>query len=174
MRNDQYFIIDGWMINDLHLKGTDLLIYAMIKSSIRSWRLSYIRYLSEVLGISESTVKRSLSDLCKKKLIISEECYTEANNHYMRYSINEEAIEKYNEVESSDSMVKDIMDEFNSAVEDAVNEYKAQQKQKYDSYEKLFKEMTEEAHKEAKELDEGFAELNAELDKLEEAIKKRH
>lgn len=66
------FIIKKKWINELHLKGNKLMIYAMIHEyCVKYGEYSKgIMYLSENLGINKSTVIDCLKWLCEKGLLI--------------------------------------------------------------------------------------------------------
>ena len=75
MKNENYFVIHGWMINKLKLKGKELLIYAIIYGFSQAPGTKYTgsqRYLSECSGIPKRTLSRILNSLCDKGLLIKE------------------------------------------------------------------------------------------------------
>lgn len=81
MKNENYFVVHGWMINKLRLKGKELLIYAIIYGFSQASGTKYtgsISYLATCIGSSSRSVIRALNDLCERGLIIKEQ--TEVNN----------------------------------------------------------------------------------------------
>lgn len=71
MRNN-YILIQGWMIEDLHLSGNDLLIYALIYGFSQdgvSYFCGSLKYISQWLGIDISTASRVINKLIKGGLI---------------------------------------------------------------------------------------------------------
>ena len=38
MKSDNYIVIQGWMVNELNLKGNDLLVFALIYGFTRDGR----------------------------------------------------------------------------------------------------------------------------------------
>lgn len=64
-------IIFTFMIKDLHLKGAELLIYALIYSFSQFGQVCYMKAdtMAQELGLSRSQVFRCLSSLLKKDLI---------------------------------------------------------------------------------------------------------
>jgi DNA-binding Lrp family transcriptional regulator len=81
MKNENYFVVNGWMRNKLNLKGKELLIYAIIYgfSQVRGTKYNgSLRYLADCIGMSRDTVIRTLKKLEEKKLIIKTQ--TEINN----------------------------------------------------------------------------------------------
>lgn len=76
VRNDNYYVVQGWMVNELGLKGNDLLIYAIIYgfSQTEEQRFTGSRkYLAEWTGSTKRTVQNSLNSLIEKGLIIKHE-----------------------------------------------------------------------------------------------------
>ena len=81
MKNENYFVVHGWMRNKLNLKGKELLIYAIIYgfSQVRGTRYTgSLKYLADCIGMSRDTVIRTLKKLEEKNLIIKTK--TEINN----------------------------------------------------------------------------------------------
>lgn len=91
------------MINELHLQGTDLLIYAMLSSRVKDKDsdsgLSTIKYFASILGISKNTVKDSLARLCARGLVSEQTRLTESLNHYKEYTIVRAPIADFKEQE---------------------------------------------------------------------------
>lgn len=90
IKDEGYYIIHGWMINRLNLRGKELSIYAIIygfsqdNSSVFS---GSIAYLSEWLNTSRSTVIRALKSLTEKGYIIkNEEVYNGVKMNTYKYS----------------------------------------------------------------------------------------
>lgn len=76
VRNDNYYVVQGWMVNELGLKGNDLLIYAIIYgfSQTEEQRFTGSRkYLAEWTGSTKRTVQNSLNSLIERGLIIKYE-----------------------------------------------------------------------------------------------------
>lgn len=78
MKNDEYLQIQGWMINELHLKGNDLLVYALIhRYSQDSTHRFYgsLQYIADWTNSTVSGVQNNLKNLlnagliCKEKVI---------------------------------------------------------------------------------------------------------
>lgn len=72
IKNENYITVSGWMVNDLNLKGTELLLYATIygfsQDGISDFKGS-LAYLAEWCNVDKSTVQRALKSLLEKKLI---------------------------------------------------------------------------------------------------------
>ena len=73
MKDSNYITIQGWMINKLKLKGTELMAYAVIygfsqdEQSVFSGTLGY---LAEWVGVSKQAMCSTLKRLVEKNLII--------------------------------------------------------------------------------------------------------
>lgn len=73
MKNENYFVVHGWMRNKLNLKGKELLIYAIIYGFSQASGTKYtgsLRYLADCIGMSRDTVIRTLKNLEEKKIIL--------------------------------------------------------------------------------------------------------
>ncbi len=72
MTNDNYYVVLGWMVNELQLKGNEkdayAVIYGLTQNGEQQARVS-LNYLSKALGCDEKTVRRVLLNLIKKGLI---------------------------------------------------------------------------------------------------------
>ena len=80
MNSDNYVVIQGWMCNELELKGNDLLVFALIYgfSQDGESRFSGSRsYIANTFNISLPTVDKALKNLIAKGLI--EQHKTEIN-----------------------------------------------------------------------------------------------
>ena len=75
VKDENYIVIQGWMINRLNLKGNDLLIYALIYGFSQDGTTPFIgnvNYIADFVCCSKKTVKRSLDYLVNSELIIKE------------------------------------------------------------------------------------------------------
>lgn len=83
-----YFIIYDWMIQELHLKGSELLIYAIIYSFCSANGTPFdgsLSYLSQRSGMTTRNVSFSLKSLINQNLLIKKE----NNNHGVSLPIYE-------------------------------------------------------------------------------------
>ena len=74
VKNENYYVTYGWMVNELGLKGNELQIFALIygfSQSNKSFNGS-ISYLAEWIGGRRATAQNVLDRLVKKGLIIKE------------------------------------------------------------------------------------------------------
>ena len=73
VKNENYIIIQGWMISELKLKGNELLVYAIIYGFSQDGESCFSgsrNYLAEWCNASLPTIDNALKSLCDKKLII--------------------------------------------------------------------------------------------------------
>ena len=74
--NENYIVVQGWMINKLKLKGNELMIYAIIYgfSQLESQRFTgSLQYLADWTNSTKQGVIKCLKSLIKKNLIVKEE-----------------------------------------------------------------------------------------------------
>lgn len=84
-----YLQIQGWMITNLHLKGNELLIYALIYGFSQDGESRYklsLNYMAEWLSSTKQTVINTINSLEEKNLIIKEQ-ETENNNIINYYRV---------------------------------------------------------------------------------------
>lgn len=73
MKNENYIQIQGWMINELNLKGNELLLYAIIYGFSQDGKSEYhgsISYIEDAIRASRPNIIKILKKLLDKKLII--------------------------------------------------------------------------------------------------------
>lgn len=78
MKNENYITIQGWMRNELNLKGNELIIYAIIYGFSQSENHKFtgsLKYLSEWCGVSKQTVLNCLKTLIDRHLIDKNEVH---------------------------------------------------------------------------------------------------
>lgn len=74
--NDNYYVVTGWMLNELGLKGTSLEIFAIIYGFSQDGDNVYhgsLQYLSDFTNTSKPTVIKALKDLVDKQYLVKEE-----------------------------------------------------------------------------------------------------
>lgn len=73
IENHEYILIQGWMINELELKGNDLLVYAIIhrysQDGIHRFYGS-LKYLAEWTNSTTSGIQKNIKNLLDKGLIL--------------------------------------------------------------------------------------------------------
>lgn len=93
----RFFLIKGWMVSELDLKGTELLVYAIIygfsKDGTKSFNGSR-QYLADFTNTSKSAVQRALNTLVNKGIIIKKEIY-KYNVKNCEYKVKEDLEKKY-------------------------------------------------------------------------------
>lgn len=76
MKRENYLTIQGFMITDLHLKGNELLIYALIYGFSQDSNSKFtgsLSYMASWISSSNQTVINTLKSLIEKGLIIKEQ-----------------------------------------------------------------------------------------------------
>lgn len=91
-----YLQLQGWMVQDLNLKGNDLLAFGLIYGFCQDGNSEFtgsIDYVCTWLNASRPTVSKSLSNLCEKELIIKR-IEIINNVQFNRYKINLQVVKK--------------------------------------------------------------------------------
>jgi uncharacterized phage protein (TIGR02220 family) len=76
INNENYILIQGWMVNELNLKGNELLIYAIIYGFSQTENQLYsgsLQYLADWTNSSKQGVILNLKSLISKGLIVKNE-----------------------------------------------------------------------------------------------------
>ena len=90
VRNDNFITIQGWMLNELGLKGNALLVYALIYGFSQTEDCEFTgsaSYLAEWCGCSRQTIANTLNKLVKSELLIKKEEFKN-NIKFCSYSVN--------------------------------------------------------------------------------------
>ena len=90
MKNENYIVIQGWMVNELRLKGNHLLIFALLYGFSQDGETEFKgsnKYICKALNTSKPTVIKSLSYLLKLGLILKR-IEVVNNVQFNRFSIN--------------------------------------------------------------------------------------
>ena len=72
MQSNNFVVIQGWMCNELNLKGNDLLVFALIHGFSQDGESRFSgsrKYIAETFNISLPTVDKALQNLMHKNLI---------------------------------------------------------------------------------------------------------
>ena len=78
MKNEQFITIQGWMRNELGLKGNELLVYALIYGFSQDEESEFsgsIGYIADWTGATKQTIHNTLKSLCEKELLHKEESF---------------------------------------------------------------------------------------------------
>ena len=95
--NKLYYQVAAWMINDLNLKGQELICYAIIYSLSQLGQGRYLAgldYLASFMQCSQPTASKALKGLQKRGLIKKEEVTTDTGRRVLYYCSNPEEDEK--------------------------------------------------------------------------------
>lgn len=96
INDNNYFNIAGWMVTKLGLKGTELMVFAIIYGFSQAEGNEFTasrKYLAEFTGATTKTIDNCLQSLVERKLIIKREEYIN-NIKFNRYKVNKEGVEK--------------------------------------------------------------------------------
>ena len=69
VKSSNFFTVQGWMLNDLELKGNDLLVYAIIYGFTQTgnqWFTGSIKYLAEWTRSTKQGIQKNLKNLLEK------------------------------------------------------------------------------------------------------------
>jgi hypothetical protein len=95
-----YFVVQGWMVNKLDLRGCEKEVFAVVygycktKESETSFFYGSLRYLQEFTGYGRSTIIDALKSLCSKEFIVK---HSETKNNVLfnKYALNHKVIDMY-------------------------------------------------------------------------------
>ena len=91
MKSDNYVVIQGFMCNELELKGNELLVFALIYGFSQDGMSCYNggrQYISDTFNISLPTVDKALQSLLNKNLIIKEGSHNVSTDiYYVNYEV---------------------------------------------------------------------------------------
>ena len=78
IQNDNFVLIQGWMVTELGLKGNDLMIYAIIHGFSHAedtYFTGSLQYLADWINVERRNVTRNLKRLVDQGLLLKEEQY---------------------------------------------------------------------------------------------------
>ena len=76
VKNENHIVIHGWMINELQLKGNELIVYAVIYGFSQDRQTKFkgsLQYLADWTGSTKQGVIKNLKSLVDKGHIAKEE-----------------------------------------------------------------------------------------------------
>ncbi len=76
IKNENYITIQGWMINELQLKGNELMVYAIIygfSQNEEDWYEGSQQYLADWCNSTARTIRNILQNLINKGFIVKED-----------------------------------------------------------------------------------------------------
>jgi hypothetical protein len=109
MKDKNYIVVQGWMVNKLKLSGNELMIYAVIYGFSQDGESEYEgsgKYLADSCGISRRAVSLLLERLLKGNYILKTG-YTKNGVKYCRYKANPVFIPKEGGKEEKEGVEKD-------------------------------------------------------------------
>lgn len=124
IKDTNYITIPGWMVNKLNLKGTSLIIYALIYGFCQDESSCYkgsLQYLQEWSNATRQGVSGTLKKLIQDKLIIKTESFP-----YNEYRINKDIVNKFY-IECKQSLHTNInnnINNINNNITEEDNKYK--------------------------------------------------
>ena len=94
MKSNNFVVIQGWMCNELNLKGNELLVFALIYGFCQDEESQFAgsrNYIAETFNISLPTVDKALESLKEQQLI---EVFKASNNH-CTYKVSLQVLVKF-------------------------------------------------------------------------------
>lgn len=108
VKNENYIVVQGWMVNTLGLKNNELIIYAIIYGFSQTTGNEFqgsLQYLADWCGATKQGVIKCLKSLCEKNLINKRD--SQHNNvKSCAYSVNYECLTKFNSIKQSLTGIK--------------------------------------------------------------------
>ena len=83
MKNTNYYVIHGWMINVLDLKGIDLIVYSIIFGFSQDGESEFngsLRYLCDAANSTKPTILKSLKNLIEIGVVVKRDRIIRNNN----------------------------------------------------------------------------------------------
>ena len=94
MRNENFILINAWMVTKLKLKGNELILYALIYGFSQDGQSQFsgsIKYICDWLGCTKNTAKKAINGLLEKEYIFKDTI--EQNNlTFNKYKVNYEIV----------------------------------------------------------------------------------
>ncbi|MDE6004455.1 MAG: helix-turn-helix domain-containing protein [Oscillospiraceae bacterium] len=87
VKNENFIVIHGWMVNELNLKGNELLVYAIIYAFSQTENQFFtgsLKYLADWTSSTKQGVMKNLKSLLENNLIQKEEYYVN-NVKFVKY-----------------------------------------------------------------------------------------
>lgn len=98
MRDDNYIVIPGWAINQLGLKGNDLIVFSIIYGFSQDGESEFsgsIQYLCDCLNVSRPTIINSLKNLVSLGYI-TKRAETRNGVVFNRYKVSLQVLNNFN------------------------------------------------------------------------------
>ena len=118
------YVIEGWMVNKLQLKGNELVVFALIHaySQAYGWYMNSQQYTADATGVSKVSANNSLKKLVEKDLLIKEE-YTAGmtNSKLCKYKVNILKVQELCEVGSKETLLHSKETYYNNILNNNIN-----------------------------------------------------
>lgn len=125
IKDENYYVIQGFMINRLGLKGVALSVYAVIYGFSQDGENEFtgsLQYLCDFTGgTSKPTIIKALKELTEKQYIIKREEYVN-NVQFNRYKVNLPLLKKFNGGSKENSA--EVVKEFNEGSKETLHNNK--------------------------------------------------
>ena len=99
IKNENFYVIHGWMLNNLHLKGVQLQVFAIIYGFTQDGENEFtgsLQYLCDFCGgVSKPTIIKALKELVDENLLIKKEEYINSVQ-FNRYKVNLQVVNIFN------------------------------------------------------------------------------
>lgn len=102
-KDSNYLIVFGWMVNQLELKGNDLLIFALIFGFTQDGMSKFngsLQYMADATNSTIRGVQKNLKSLLDRNLIVKED-YSERDITLCKYYVSPEILDKFSAYEQS-------------------------------------------------------------------------
>ena len=103
VKNENYILIQGWMLNELALKNNELLIYSIIYGFSQTTGTEFtgsLQYLADWCSCTKQGVIKCLKSLISKNLIIKKETFNNGVK-FCTYSINLDRLTEFSTTKQS-------------------------------------------------------------------------
>lgn len=120
MRKSYFFTVQDWMVQDLKLRGADLLVFAVIYGYTQGAQGIFNgtgHYIAYITGLSRPSVVRSLDMLVSKQYVQKNVIYKSSRKRYTEYTLGDFFVDEgcLQEMEESKT-VKETAKDNNSGI----------------------------------------------------------
>lgn len=119
MKKSYFFTVQDWMVQDLKLRGADLLVFAVIYGYTQGAQGIFNgtgHYIAYITGLSRPSVVRSLDMLVAKQYVQKNIIYKSNRKHYTEYTLGDFFVDEGNLQEIEKSTVKEPAKDNNSEI----------------------------------------------------------
>lgn len=111
-KDSNYLIVFGWMVNQLELKGNDLLIFALIFGFTQDGMSKFngsLQYMADATNSTIRGVQKNLKSLLDRNLIVKED-YSERDITLCKYYVSPEILDKFSAYEQSSRVWNKVLE----------------------------------------------------------------